>query len=134
MSKGQVLAHAKSRTAPQTPTETRRSVRQEVFEKARHGHLVLFIGAHFRGVLRLGERMRRAAVQVDLEIHLGGAELRNHGVELIHRRNWVFGAVQNRDAAVDVLRGFRREVSEPTVYGEYPEKRRAGFDELDPHG
>src|SRR6267378_6928496 len=76
--------------SPQTPTGTRRSVRQEILEKARHRHLVFFIGAHFRGVLRLCERMRRATVQVDLEIHLGGAELRNHGVELIHRRNRIF--------------------------------------------
>jgi len=112
MSKGQVLAHAKSRTAPQTPTETRRSVRQEVFEKARHGHLVLFIGAHFRGVLRLRKAVRRAAVEIDLEVHLGGAELRDHGINLLHRRYRIFSAVQDENATFNVLGGLRRDAED----------------------
>ena len=37
------------------------------------------------------EAVRRAAVEIDLEVHLGGAELRDHGIELFHRGDRVFG-------------------------------------------
>jgi hypothetical protein len=57
-------------------------------------------------------RAAAIAIEVDLEAHLGGVELRDHGIEFLHRRNWVFGAVQDEDAILDVLSDFRREVAE----------------------
>src|SRR5260370_40819116 len=90
---GQARSLPTPKPAPQTSTGNQRSVRQEVLEKARHRHLVFIIGAHFRGVLRLRKPMRGAAVEVDLEVHLGGAQLRDHGIELLHRRNRAFAAV-----------------------------------------
>jgi hypothetical protein len=80
-------------------------MRQEILEKARHRHLVFIIGAHLGGVLRVRKCVRGAAVEVDLEVHLGGAELRDHGIEFVHRRNRIFGAVQDENATLDALGG-----------------------------
>src|SRR5712691_1926280 len=74
---------------------SRRSARQKVLEEARHRHLVFIIGAHFGGVLRARKAVRGAAVEVDFEVHLGGAELRDHRIELVHGGHRIFGAVQD---------------------------------------
>ncbi len=110
----------KLKPSPQTPTGTRRSVRQEILEKARHRHLVFIIGVHLRGVLRLRKRMRGAAVEVDLEVHFCGAELRDHGIELLHRRNRVFGAVQDEDASLDVLGEMKPRSGAPVSMSSIP--------------
>jgi len=60
-----------------TPTGSRCSVRKDIVEEACHRHLVFLIGAHFRRVLRMRKAVRGAAIEVDLEVHLGGTELRD---------------------------------------------------------
>src|SRR5690348_9021534 len=77
--------------------------------------------------------MRSAAVEVDLEVYFRAAELRDHGVELVHWRDRIFGAVQDKYAALDVFGSFRCEFAEGAMHGDEPEKRRARLDKFDSH-
>src|ERR1700681_4034632 len=75
------------------------SRRQHFLEEPRHGDLVLAIGALLGRILRLGECVQRAAVDIELPVDLCGSQLLDDSVDLGERRHRIFGAVQDEDAA-----------------------------------
>src|SRR5258708_28536241 len=93
-----------AQTRPTALPECSRALLAEDFlEEARHRDLVLAVGPLFRRTVRIGEAVRGAAVDLELPIDLGGAKLLDQGIDLGERRHGVFGAVQDEDAALDVL-------------------------------
>jgi hypothetical protein len=76
--------------------------------------------------------MRRTAVEIDLKIHLRRAQLRDQRVHFLERRDGILRTVQDEDAALDVLGGFRREILKCAVHRDESNDRRTGFDQFNP--
>src|SRR6266550_5016064 len=80
---------------------------------------------------RCGEAVISAAVEFQLPIDRGLAQFLDHEIHLRERGGRIFSAVQDEDAALDVLRSPRREVAVRAVDGNRPDHRRAGMRELE---
>lgn len=76
---------------------------------------------------RCGEAVIGAAVEFQLPIDLGLAQFLDREIQLQERGGRVFSAVQDEDAALDVLHSPRREVAERAVDHNRPDDRRAGM-------
>src|SRR6516225_7101343 len=74
------LAHlnSSSSTCKNSSGAQNSSGRQNLLEESRHSDLVLAIGALLRRILRFGERVLGAAVEIELPVHLGGPQLLDH--------------------------------------------------------
>jgi hypothetical protein len=79
---------------------------------------------------RRGEAVIGAAVEFQLPIDLGLAQLLDREIQLRERGGRVFSAVQDEDAALDIRRSPRREVAEGAVDHNRPDDRRAAMTQL----
>src|SRR5262249_60452493 len=99
---------------------------EQLLERARGRGDRLCVGALLRLVLRAGEAVAGAAVDLELERHLGGAQLVDHAVDRGERKALVLGAVQDQGHAFDGLGPARCVVAERAVDRDVGEERRAG--------
>src|SRR5581483_4944327 len=75
----------------------------------------LGVGALLVLVPRRREAVLGAAIELVLEVHLGGAQRRDDLVDLGERRGLVLGAVQDQDVALHVLGAFGIVIAERAV-------------------
>src|SRR6185437_2285309 len=104
---------------------------EHVFEEPLGRKLGFFVGALFGRVFRGREAVLGAAVKIELPTHIGSAQLVDERHHFAHRRDWIFGAVQDQDAAADLLRRLRSKTAKGTVDRHGAKKRHAGLGKLD---
>src|SRR2546428_10816396 len=126
--------------------EMRREGKEQRSEETRHGAISdaeqllersrcradrLRIGALLGLVLRGGEAVAGAAVDLVLEGELRAAQLFDQAVDRGERKARILGAVQDQEHALGVRRPSRCAVAERTVNRDIRSERRAGCREFD---
>src|SRR5258706_13670085 len=104
---------------------------EQLLERSRRRADRLRIGALLGLVLRGGEAVAGAAVDLVLEGDLRAAQLLDETVDRRERKASILGAVQDQEHALGVRRPSRRAVAERAVNRDVRSERRAGRREFD---